>query len=221
MSIQDIMEGAISQLAEEFLREPYRFFTEADAVARFHQLLDDVPALNITFETADGHKTGLCHREYPTFFRFSDKNPTERLKSPASRGHYDTVILNPEFVTAHPAITVANRDISAPRDKSILPFRAVVEFKLDNIGWSAGRTRGAIVELGKLELTKESPLRYFVVLMRYSALTMTRWRKYWPIVRDAAEQSPQIGSLFAVHWLAHSRARKIYRFGQWAISDNG
>lgn len=215
MPVQRALESAIKQLANEFLIRPYRFFTEADAVARFHQILEDVPLFDSILHTADGHETGLCHREYPTFFRFADKNPTERLGPPARRGHYDTVILDPEFIAAHPAATVANRDIRAPRDETIQPFQAVVEFKLDNIGWSAGRARGAIAELGKLQLSEEAPLRYFVVLMRYSAPTLTRWRRYWPMVRDEAERRPGIGSLFAINWLSVSRERELYRLGRW------
>lgn len=220
MPIRGDLESAISQLVSEFLQEPYRFFTEADAVARFHQILDDKPSLNNTFQTSDKHKTGLCHREYPTFFRFSDKKPTDRLPPPARRGHYDTVILSPEFIRAHPAITVVNRDIKAPRDKNIVPFQAVVEFKLDNIGWSAGRARGAIAELGKLKLSEEAPLRYFVVLIRYSAPNLTRWRSYWPMVKKAAEKRPEIGSLFAIRWLTVPPQQELYRFGSWLPVNN-
>lgn len=215
MQVQRAIESVINQLAHEFLIRPYRFFTEADAVARFHQMLEDEPLFNRTMRTADGYETGLCHREYPTFFRFADKKPTERLGPPARRGHYDTVILNPAFVTAHPAVTVANRDIRAPRDETIWPFQAVVEFKLDNVGWSAGRARGAVAELDKLLLSEEAPLCYFVVLMRYSAPTLTRWRRYWPMVREEAKSRPEIRSLFAINWLSVTREREFFRLGHW------
>lgn len=216
MTVQKAIERAIQKLVKEFLRDPYIFFTEADAVARFHQLLEEDPIIGRHAQTQDGQRVSLIHREYPTFFRFSGKNPTTRLKAPASRGHYDTVVLKPEFVRAHPADTVTNRDIQAKRDKNIVPFHGVVEFKLDNLGWSAGRTRGVTAELGKLQLSvDEAPLRYLVVLMRYNAPAMTRWGKYWPRVKKAAESKPKIGSIFGIKWLTGDNGPEIYCFGNW------
>ncbi len=121
MTIQPALEKAIHKLVNEFLKEPYKFFTEADAVARFHQILDNNTTFNRKAETTDGDEVSLFHREYPTFFRFSGSNPAKRLGPPASRGHYDTAILNPEFVIAHSSETVANRNIGSSRRKSIMP----------------------------------------------------------------------------------------------------
>ena len=218
VGIQRPLERAIHQLVREFGQSPYIFFTEVDAVTRFHQILESMPVFSQRVKTQDGHEVGLVHREYPTFFRFSDKNPTERLESPqGSRGHYDVAVLNPEFVVAHPAETVHNRNARTQHDEAIVPLRAVVEFKLDNLGWSAGRARGAIAELGKLKLSDESPLKYFVVLMRYTAPTIKRWNLYWPddIEKAAQRASSVTRSLFAVHWLSARSGFEIYRFGDW------
>ena len=219
MTIQRAFENAIHELVKEFLQAPYVFFTEADAVARFHQILEGDPITNRRVQTSDGFEVSLIHREYPTFFRFSGKNPTARLKPPASRGHYDTVVLNPDFVMAHSAATVTNRNIKALRDTRIIPFQAVVEFKLDNEGWSVGTASGAIAELGKLHLSQEAPLRYLVVLMRYSAPSLARWRKYWPKVSQAAVGEPEIGSIFAIHWLTGKGGSEAYHFGHWLSSE--
>ncbi|MBN2001898.1 MAG: hypothetical protein JXA21_00970 [Anaerolineae bacterium] len=213
------LEIAIRTLANEFLQTPYTFFTEADAVSHFQLLLENDPVINRKVESQDKFVTDLVHREYPTFFRFSDKNPTTRLGSPASRGHYDTVILNPEFVAAHPIEVVTNRNISAKRDRAIPPFRAVIEFKLEHIGWSTGSSMGVIAELGKLRLSEEAPLRYFVVLMRYTAPTDARWEKYWPKVKEAAIQNPEIGNLFAIWGRRAKKEAQIFRYGCWSQSD--
>ena len=197
MSTQLPLEKAIHELVDEFTREPYIFFTEADAVARFHQLLTDNPIFNRRVRTSDddGHEISLVHREYPTFFRFDDSDPTERLEPLARRGHYDTVILNPEFVAAHPVETVLNRNIKAVRDLSVMPFDAVIEFKLHTRGWSKGRSEGIVKELGKLHLSaKEAPLRYLVVLQRYLEPRLYRWEKYWPNVVKAVNAQEDIGS---------------------------
>jgi hypothetical protein len=219
MIIQTLLETAIHKLVQEFLQAPYRFFTEADAVVRFHQMLEN-PALG-QVQTRDGYKVSLVHREYPTFFRFADDNPVARLDddSRASRGHYDTVILNPEFVAAHHAETVKNRDIRNMGDERIVPFEAVIEFKLDDKGWSKGRARGTIAELGKLDLTTQSRLRYFVLLMRYNAPNLHRWNEYWPTVSQVAVRKAKIGSIFAVHWLTVDRQPEVYHFGRWLHTE--
>jgi hypothetical protein len=217
MSNQSILEDAIRQLGSEFAQDPYRYFTEADAVARFHQILDS-GGVNSTVNTSDGFAVPQIHREYPTFFRFSDKNPVERLpaESKARRGHYDTVILNPEFIQSHPVETVTNRSIKTERNKQITPFKAVVEFKLYTIGWSAGRAKGAIAELGKLQLSNEAPLRYFVVFMRYTASTMTRWNRYWPMVLQEANNNKNIGSYFVIRWLSLAKkGSEEFYCGSW------
>src|SRR5215510_9167099 len=96
--IQSHLERAIHDLISDFLKEPYQFFTEADAVARFHQILENNPVVNQKIKTQDGFQTSILHQEYPTFFRFDDKNPIARLDqaSKAKRGHYDVVVLNPD-----------------------------------------------------------------------------------------------------------------------------
>jgi hypothetical protein len=199
----------------EFLQQPYCFFTEADAVARFHQILEANPLFGQKTKTLDGVLTPLVHQEYPTFFRFDDKNPIARLDSGASRGHYDIVILNSEFVRTHAAETVKNRNIASLRDETILPFKAVVEFKLDDRGWSNGKKKGAIAELGKLILSREEvELRYFVVLMRYMASTENRWNKYWPEIMQAAENL-EIKSVFATHRISTKERPHVRSFGDW------
>ena len=220
MSVQLLLESTIHSLVSEFQQEPYIFFTEADAVARFHQLLAGNPDFNRYVRTEDGHEVGLVHREYPTFFRFDDQDPTERSESQGSRGHYDTVVLNPDFVATHPVETVLNRNIKAVRDPAIVPFQAVVEFKLHTRGWSKGRSAGVISELGKLQLSdKEAPLRYLVLLMRYRETHMYRWDKYWPKVRSAAGTRQGIASVFAIYWVNLDREAEVHWLGRWLSQE--
>jgi hypothetical protein len=218
VSTQRPLENAIRRLVDEFKELPFIFFTEADAVARFHQLLTEDPVFYRRVRTGDvnGREVSLVHREYPTFFRFNDSNPTVRLGPPARRGHYDTVILNPDFVAAYPVETALNRDIKTVRDPSIIPFQAVVEFKLDTRGWSKGRSEGVVAEIGKLHLSAEdAPLRYLVLLMRYRGRDMYRWNKYWPKVRDAAGAREDISSVFVIHWIDSDCKPDTHWFGPW------
>jgi len=121
---QAVIENAIHTLVTEFREDPYRFFTEADAVARFHQILETDLTVDQNLVTLDGYKTSTLHQKYPTFFRFDDKNPIARLDpdSRASRGHYDIVILNERFVRTHDVETVKNRDFRSIRDTSVPPL---------------------------------------------------------------------------------------------------
>jgi hypothetical protein len=115
---------------------------------------------------------------------------------------------------------VANRTIKLQGDTAILPLRGVVEFKLDNVGWSANRANGAVDELGKLRLSDESSLRYFVVLMRYTAPTLARWQKYWSAVSQELEASPEICSVVAVSWLSAAKSGvEVFRYGKWIVAQ--
>ncbi len=218
MDIQLHLERAIHQLVDEFLGEPYRFFTEADAVSRFHQLLDADPLFNPRVKSKDGVSLSLIHQEYPTFFRFDDAQPAARLEaaSKARRGQYDIAILAPEFIRKHPVETIKNRDIANERAKHIQPLQAVIEFKLDDRGWSSGKTKSAATELGKLILSaEEANLRYFVGLMRYTAPTESRWNKYWPEVTQAAMAGMEIRSVFATYRTQQPQSPHVQSFGEW------
>lgn len=223
MDIQINIERAIHQLVREFLGEPYRFFSEAEAVSRFHQLLDADAALSSKVKSKDGFLLSLIHQEYPTFFRLDDPAPaavrrealpTANRDAPAGtrRGHYDIAILTPDFIRNHNAETVKNRE----RVQRIQPFQAVVEFKLDDRGWNSGRTKSAIAEMGKLILSRdESELRYFVGLMRYTAPTENRWNKYWPEVTQAAMDHMEIRSIFATYRMLAVPSPHVQSFGNW------
>jgi hypothetical protein len=60
------LETALHQLVESFWDQPYRFFTEADAVAGLQAWVAARPELAQLYVTADGFETGLLHCEYPT-----------------------------------------------------------------------------------------------------------------------------------------------------------
>lgn len=228
MDIQINLERAIHKLVDEFLGEPYRFFTESEAVSRFHQLLEADAQLHGKVKSKDGFSLPLIHQEYPTFFRFEEAPMPEARRSglPGSRsdvttgmrrGHYDIVILTPEFIRNHNAETVRNRDIALERVQRIQPFQAVVEFKLDDRGWSSGKSNGAISEMGKLILSRdESELRYFVGLMRYTAPTENRWNKYWPEVTQAAMDHMEIRSIFATYRMLAAPSPHVQSFGEWS-----
>jgi hypothetical protein len=229
MDIQINIERAVHQLVDEFLAEPYRFFNEAEAVSRFHHLLEADPILNLRVKSRDGIPLSMIHQEYPTFFRFADitrvggdlgAQPMARLDASRKdqRGQYDIVLLTPEFIKKHSVETIKNREISNERIKHIQPFQAMIEFKLEDRGWNNGKTKGATSELGKLILSRdEADLRYFVGLMRYAAPDENRWNKYWPEVMQAAMANMEIKSIFATHRVAAAHPPHVQSIGDWYV----
>ncbi len=174
------IDTVLLAIVDEFLLKPYKYFTEADVVTDCHNRLLNVynqPAIS-----SDNIEVDLVHREYPTFFRFDDKNPTERLEKEtgAKRGHYDVAVINPLFIQSHEITTIANRDIKTEvlRNKAISPLRAVIEFKLFDRSISKGRYKGILWEIDKLILSEESEKYYFVYLQRYKRTNTRAWDLY-------------------------------------------
>ena len=66
-------------------------------------------ALKVPYPSKDkGEESVLVHREYPTSFRFRKENM--ELSESGGRGHYDLVILNPDFLANHTLDEVIAKD---------------------------------------------------------------------------------------------------------------
>ena len=135
------LETALHRLVESFWEEPYRYFTEADAVAALHTWVARRPELAQVYDTADGFETNLLHREYPTFFRFKRTDPGKRLTRGARRGHYDLALINPAYVRNHDAEAVSNRSIGDRGDLSTPPLLAAAKI----LGVGGDRSMGLVV----------------------------------------------------------------------------
>lgn len=98
----DMKSWIVKRLGDMFHIYPDYFFTEHD----IHSLLCDIANEELKLyrvaptETSDGHQVSLVHHEYPTPFRCDMEGyKFEKKEEPQyKRGHYDLVILNPEFV---------------------------------------------------------------------------------------------------------------------------
>lgn len=112
---------ALTTLADVFRATPRRFLTEHDLHSYLFKIVE--AELNdreqLFSETLDKQKVSLVHHEYPTPFRCDMSNHgfsrVEEADKTAKgglfrRGHYDLVILNPEFIRAHDLITVAGKN---------------------------------------------------------------------------------------------------------------
>lgn len=213
------LETALHRLVESFWDQPYRFFTEADAVAGLQHWVATRPEMAQLYRTADGFETGLLHREYPTFFRLDDQKPTQRLPAPAARGHYDVVLLNPACVQNCKAEALTNRS-SVERDRfPASPLLAAVEFKLFPDGWTESRVKEVRNELGKLRLSLEQPPdtegAYLCIFQRDVSGRENRWEQYWPQVERELEAHSEVRSFVAVRWPGQEREPFVGYYGSW------
>jgi len=93
-----ITESAIENLVETFKETPYLFYTENDLHCYpYAQILSKLPMDKWVCETADGKKSILLHKEYPTKERYKRETLEEGVKK-GSRGHFDLTIWNPSEV---------------------------------------------------------------------------------------------------------------------------
>ena len=99
---ENVKNTIIYRLIETFGQHPHHFFAEHD----LHSVLYNIAREELqqkgvlTTKTRDRYEMALVHHEYPTPFRCSMKGYSFEIKykKPYRRGHYDLVILNPEFV---------------------------------------------------------------------------------------------------------------------------
>jgi hypothetical protein len=105
--ITNAIENSIKELSNLFKERPTLFFTENDIVCKFYEILirTNSELFNHEILDADNNNHSLIHMEYPTPFRcdMKKKNFTRKENSDNKfkRGHYDLVILNPDFIKKH------------------------------------------------------------------------------------------------------------------------
>jgi len=111
----------LDELEADFKNIPHKFFTEHDIHSHLHKLVEaelEKQGKRLV-RSVDGQTTNLVHLEYPTPFRCdmskhgfrvaSDKDRTPRGRF-YRRGHYDLVVLNPDFVRSHDLVIVSGKN---------------------------------------------------------------------------------------------------------------
>jgi hypothetical protein len=107
--IFNAVSDSVEKVRIEFNSHPTQFFTESDIVSYFYSfLLQRLPDSRIYDKDNNEHL--LVHREYPTPFRcdmerykfgIKDENALNKNGRKFQRGHYDLVVLNPNFIKRH------------------------------------------------------------------------------------------------------------------------
>ena len=220
------LETALHRLVESFWEEPYRYFTESDAVTSLWQWFAQRPGLVEPYRTADEayrFETGLLHREYPTFFRLDDRDPKERKGRPFRRGHYDLVLLSPGFIQSNDAESVTNRRIKERPEHSVPPLVAAVEFKLSVREFRPERETTIRHDLGKLKLALESPpdigAAYMCVLWRDEKASPDNLEEYRDVVEKLLLEYPSIGFVLAASWPQHQSQSFVHYGGPWLTAE--
>jgi len=100
------VDNSIEVLCCEFRSHPTFLFTENDIVCYFYRILQQKLPISKTLDKDDNEHL-LIHTEYPTPFRcnmsknkFEVKDDDARTENGGKykRGHYDIVVLNPDFI---------------------------------------------------------------------------------------------------------------------------
>lgn len=122
------VDQSIEELCKEFRSRPTLFYTEHDIISFFYTILQRNLSM-ATVRDRDAREHILVHMEYPTPFRcdmegnrFAIKGDDERTPHGGlyQRGHYDVVVLNPDFIKEHSYELIKAQDYDAYK-KLVLP----------------------------------------------------------------------------------------------------
>lgn len=153
-SIKNIIENAIQGALNIFVKTPFRFFNEADAVTYIVRNL----AANIDEKSLDTEKHGVVrvHQGYPASCFGTD-------------GYFDIVVLNPEFIQQNIEIT-SNLARPDEDDRQVnlcgkKTFDAIIEVKF--LYEAPGRHEAITHDFDKLNKTQENADGvYFIYFQR-------------------------------------------------------
>src|SRR5581483_8002267 len=178
MTPEDIIkttDDAVEKLSETFVASPTLFYTENDLVCSLYCLLHSHLGPLEIFDK-DGCRHTLLHTEYPTPFRcdmaganFQVMSDDERKEkgNKYKRGHYDLVVLNPDFIRSH--------------SYQVIKAQHYDVFRQEALTWSM--ENGAAVLFGIELMYSRNPLKQSRGTDKYKALN-----DYINMVRQDADK---------------------------------
>lgn len=156
--ILKLVDTALEELCTQFQVQPTLFFTENDIVCYFYYILQQ-KLLFLRSSDKDGCEHFLIHREYPTPFRCSMSNNKFELKGDEERnekgrkykrGHYDIVVLNPDFIRQNSYEVIKAQDyelnkeyalVNIDKYKPMILYCLEFMYKRDPLIYSRGNNR--------------------------------------------------------------------------------
>ena len=201
VNLSENINHCIRILSEKFRKWPYNFFTESDAHSYLYLSFFRYgsPALKKLYYSNDQRKTVLIHREYPTFFRYAQKDLSRRYslgESEGTCGHYDMVVLNPAFVENHKMQQVISKDNTIRKnirfaDNHLL---AAIEFKLLHkpLGQHLkDEIKKDFIKLGWALETGQAKEAYMLIFNRYG-----KEEDYQRVLEDHRKERPNIKLIY-------------------------
>ncbi|PIP18874.1 MAG: hypothetical protein COX41_05885 [Candidatus Omnitrophica bacterium CG23_combo_of_CG06-09_8_20_14_all_41_10] len=205
---QDI-DKCIRILSEKFRKWPYNFFTESDAHSYLYLSFFRYgsPALKSLYQSKDRRRSVLIHGEYPTFFRYSQKELRlcKLNESVGTCGHYDMVVLNPDFINSHEIQQVISKDNKIRQtvnfnDNHLL---AAIEFKLLHKPLTEklrNEIKKDFIKLGWALETRQARDAYMLIFNRYG-----EERDYWKTLEGLQREHRDIKLIYQESYCKESK----------------
>ena len=199
----DVVDG-IRQTVNKFREYPRIFFSEMDIHAYLYRCLY---SKKLEVKTRDEIVTSCLHKEYPTNYRYDKKSMTNYgLTKKGKRGHFDLVVLNPEFIEEFDIKNVTNKHISDVEKRSLNneKFRNELLFAIE-IKYVVNNSKKFVKEVKKdmkklsFASEKQSFEAYNLVFCNHEYRYMDELKK---TIEDA---NPAIKSLLAISYYEDSK----------------
>lgn len=119
------VDESIDDICKDFKSNPTLFYTENDIACYFYSIFQE-KVKYLTVSDKDNSQHFIIHREYPTPFRCDMKGNNFEVKSDIDRtlnggkykrGHYDIVILNPDFIRQYPYDVIKGQNYELYKEK--------------------------------------------------------------------------------------------------------
>ena len=199
------IESKIKTLVNHFKQKPLNYYNEADIHAYIYHAFYRDKSFSKQYPTVNpDQKTVLIHREYPTFFKFERKIPIVPSERAERRGHYDFVVLNPEFVTANPFKVVVNNDFRVTaKETKVKPLLTAIEFKFITRKIGKGMINDIEMDFQKLKWTSDfSKSLYLLIFNRYGQID-----EFFEEFERMSQESPEIRAIFVISYFDQGTKR--------------
>ena len=158
-------------------------------------------------KTRDDIITSCLHKEYPTNFRYDKKTMTNYgLRKEGKRGHFDLVILNPEFIEEFDIKNVINKDVRDVelRSHNQEKFNNELLFAIE-LKYVINNNKSFVEEVEKDE-KKLSIASKYQSFEAYNLVFCNHEYKYMNELKKTIEEAnPTIKSLLAISYYRDSK----------------